>query len=177
MAMPFGGDDQGDGDGGSDGGGLMRRFFGMGSGPAPQQASRAQSPLGSGFIISRSGLVLTNNDVVAGASQVTVQLSGGREFKGAVLGTDPKTDVPVVCINGGGGFQPIQWSDSDHVRVGDSLFAVGSPFGFGNAVTAGIVSACSRDIGEGPYDDFLQVDAAINSTHRAGRCSTAAAVW
>lgn len=168
MAMPFGGDDQGSGDDGGDGGDLMRRFFGMGSGQAPQQAPQTQGALGSGFIISRSGLVLTNNHVVDGASQVTVQLSDGREFKGTVLGTDPKTDVAVVRINGGGSFQPVQWGDSNHIRVGDSVFAVGSPFGLGNTVTAGIVSARSRDIGEGPYDDFLQVDAAINSGNSGG---------
>jgi serine protease Do len=168
MAMPFGGDDQGDGDDAGTGGDLMRRFFGMGSGQAPQQPPREQGALGSGFIISRSGLVLTNNHVVDGASQVTVQLSDGREFKGTVLGTDPKTDVAVVRINGGGSFQPVQWGDSDHIRVGDSVFAVGSPFGLGNTVTAGIVSARSRDIGEGPYDDFLQVDAAINSGNSGG---------
>jgi serine protease Do len=170
MAMSFGGDDGGDadGEGGGDGGDLMRRFFGMGSGQAPQQAPREQGALGSGFIISRSGLVLTNNHVVDGASQVTVQLSDGREFKGTVLGTDPKTDVAVIRINGGGDFQPVQWGNSDHIRVGDSVFAVGSPFGLGNTVTAGIVSARSRDIGEGPYDDFLQVDAAINSGNSGG---------
>ena len=174
MAMPFGGGDGGDGDqgddGGSDGGSdLMRRFFGFGPGQVPQQqAPREEGALGSGFIIDRSGLVLTNNHVVDGASQVTVQLSDGREFKGTVLGTDPKTDVAVVRINGGGSFQPVQWGDSNHVRVGDSVFAVGSPFGLGNTVTAGIVSARSRDIGEGPYDDFLQVDAAINSGNSGG---------
>jgi serine protease Do len=128
----------------------------------------SQSALGSGFIIDSSGLVLTNNHVVDGATDVTVQLSNGREFPGKVLGRDPKTDVAVVKIQGGGRFQPILWGDSDKIRVGDSVFAVGSPFGLGNTVTAGILSARSREIGAGPYDDFLQVDAAINSGNSGG---------
>jgi len=170
MAMPFGGS----GGSGDDDGGQMndqlRRFFGFGSGPGEmqQQQAPAQRALGSGFIVDRSGIVLTNNHVVDGASEVKVQLSDGREFTGRVLGTDPKTDVAVVRINGGGNFRAVQWGDSDHIRVGDSVFAVGSPFGLGNTVTSGIISARSRDIGEGPYDDFLQVDAAINSGNSGG---------
>ena len=164
---PDGDGDEAGGDGGMED--QLRQFFGGQGGGAPQrQAPHEEGALGSGFIIDRSGIVLTNNHVVEGASQVTVQTSDGHEYKGTVLGTDPKTDVAVVRINGGGNFQPIQWGDSDHIRVGDSVFAVGSPFGLGNTVTAGIVSARSRDIGEGPYDDFLQVDAAINSGNSGG---------
>lgn len=147
---------------------LQRLFGGTEGGTPQQQAPHEEGALGSGFIIDRTGIVLTNNHVVDGASQVTVQTSDGHEYKGTVLGTDPKTDVAVVRINGGGNFQPIQWGDSNRIRVGDSVFAVGSPFGLGNTVTAGIVSARSRDIGEGPYDDFLQVDAAINSGNSGG---------
>jgi len=148
----------------------LGRLFGFrfGNAQAAPRQTPVESGLGSGFIIDRSGVVLTNNHVVDGASQVKVQLSDGREFKGIVLGTDPKTDVAVVKIQGGGTFQPVQWGDSDHIRVGDSVFAVGSPFGLGNTVTAGIISARSRDIGEGPYDDFLQVDAAINAGNSGG---------
>lgn len=168
MAMPLGSPD-GDEEGGSmqD---QLRRFFGpqVGAGNAPSQRAPLQGALGSGFIIDHSGIVLTNNHVVDGATQVKVQLSDGREFSGTVLGTDPKTDVAVVKIHGAGDFQPVQWGDSRHTRVGDSVFAVGSPFGLGNTVTAGIVSARGRDIGEGPYDDFLQVDAAINSGNSGG---------
>lgn len=141
---------------------------GFGPEEGRQAGQPAQRALGSGFIIERSGIVLTNNHVVDGATQVTVQLSDGREFKGQVLGADPKTDVAVVRILGGGSFKPVRWGDSDHIRAGDGVFAVGSPFGLGNTVTAGIVSARSRDIGEGPYDDFLQVDAAINSGNSGG---------
>ena len=139
-------------------------FFGMGMGEG-QPARRA---LGSGFIIDASGLVITNNHVVDGASQVRVKLSDGREFAGQVLGSDPKTDLAVVRIQGPGYFKPVHWGDSDRTRVGESVFAVGSPFGLGNSVTAGIISARGREIGAGPYDDFLQVDAAINSGNSGG---------
>jgi len=161
MSMPFGG-------GNGDMEDQLGRLFGFHNGQASPGQAPVERGLGSGFIIDRSGIVLTNNHVVDGASQVKVQLSDGREFRGIVLGTDPKTDVAVVKIQGGGNFQPVQWGDSDHVRVGDSVFAVGSPFGLGNTVTAGIISARSRDIGEGPYDDFLQVDAAINAGNSGG---------
>jgi len=148
----------------------LGRLFGFRSdrGQAARREGPVESGLGSGFIIDRSGIVLTNNHVVDGATQVKVQLSDGREYRGTVLGTDPKTDVAVVKINGGGTFAPVRWGDSDRIRVGDSVFAVGSPFGLGNTVTAGIISARSRDIGEGPYDDFLQVDAAINAGNSGG---------
>ena len=128
----------------------------------------AQRAVGSGFIVDRQGLVITNNHVVDGASKVAVTLSDGTERTARVLGTDPKTDIAVLRIEGGGEFQPVQWGDSDSLRVGENVFAVGSPFGLGNSVTAGIVSARGREIGAGPYDDFLQVDAAINSGNSGG---------
>ncbi|MGY2735689.1 trypsin-like peptidase domain-containing protein [Sphingomonas sp. UYP23] len=149
----------------------LRRFFGPQFAPGGRggaQQAPLQGALGSGFIIDKSGIVLTNNHVVDGATQVKVQLSDGKEYDGRVLGKDPKTDVAVVKIEGRGDFRPIEWGDSDRIRVGDSVFAVGSPFGLGNTVTAGIVSARSRDIGNGPYDDYLQVDAAINSGNSGG---------
>ncbi|WP_165374813.1 trypsin-like peptidase domain-containing protein [Sphingomonas montana] len=134
----------------------------------PEQPQGGRGALGSGFIVDASGLVITNNHVVEGADRVTVQMFDGREFAGRVLGRDPKIDVAVVQIEGRGRFTPIKWGDSDHIRVGDSVFAVGSPFGLGNTVTSGIVSARGREIGAGPYDDFLQVDAAINSGNSGG---------
>ncbi|MEG3167989.1 trypsin-like peptidase domain-containing protein [Sphingomonas sp. LB3N6] len=147
--------------------------FGMqdrrGQSEAPQQQQAPQrGSLGSGFIVDASGFVITNNHVVNGADRVTVQMSDGREFAGRVLGRDPKIDFAVVKIEGQGKFTPIKWGDSDHIRVGESVFAVGSPFGLGNTVTSGIVSARGREIGAGPYDDFLQVDAAINSGNSGG---------
>lgn len=124
--------------------------------------------VGSGFIIDESGLAITNNHVVDGAAKVRVKLSDGSERTATVLGRDQKTDIAVLRIEGGGKFQPVQWGDSDEIRVGESVFAVGSPFGLGNTVTAGIVSARGREIGAGPYDNFLQVDAAINSGNSGG---------
>ena len=171
VAMPFGSDDGGLSD-------RLGQLFGFGFPSAggqepfahprqPQQAPQ-RGALGSGFIVDASGLVITNNHVVEGADRVTVQMSDGRELSGRVLGRDPKIDVAVIRIEGGGRFVPIAWGDSDRIRVGDSVFAVGSPFGLGNTVTAGIVSARGREIGAGPYDDFLQVDAAINSGNSGG---------
>lgn len=124
--------------------------------------------LGSGFIVDGSGIVITNNHVVQGAREVLVKLGDGSERQARVLGRDPKTDIAVLRIEGGGKFRAVAWGDSDKIRVGDSVFAVGSPFGLGNTVTAGIVSARSREIGAGPYDDFLQVDAAINTGNSGG---------
>ena len=134
-------------------------------------AQRSQAPreaLGSGFIVDPSGIVITNNHVVDGASEVRVKLSDGTARSARVLGRDPKTDLAVLKIEGGGPFRAVRWGDSDRTRVGESVFAVGSPFGLGNSVTAGIVSARGREIGAGPYDDFLQVDAAINSGNSGG---------
>jgi serine protease Do len=138
--------------------------FGM---PAPREAPQTGG-LGSGFIVDAKGIVVTNNHVVGNARTVTVQLSDGRELPGKVLGRDPQTDLAVVQIEGGEGFKAVAWGDSDRARVGDAVFAVGSPFGLGSTVTSGIVSARGREIGAGPYDDFLQVDAAINSGNSGG---------
>ncbi|MBJ6120171.1 trypsin-like peptidase domain-containing protein [Sphingomonas mollis] len=168
MPMQFGSDD-------GDLSDRLGQLFGFAmpdGGERPSRPDPRQGPqrgaLGSGFIVDASGLVITNNHVVEGADRVTVQMSDGRELPGRVLGRDPKIDVAVVRIEGKGIFIPIKWGDSDHIRVGDSVFAVGSPFGLGNTVTSGIVSARGREIGAGPYDDFLQVDAAINSGNSGG---------
>lgn len=166
--MPYGSDD----DELAERLGQLFGFDPRGGGGQQVRPSQPQGPqrgaLGSGFIVDASGLVITNNHVVDGADRVTVQMSDGREFAGRVLGRDPKIDVAVVRIEGKGRFTPITWGDSDHIRVGDSVFAVGSPFGLGNTVTSGILSARGREIGAGPYDDFLQVDAAINSGNSGG---------
>ncbi len=141
---------------------------GWSGGQSGDEHSSNRAALGSGFVIDPSGLIVTNDHVVANARTVSVKFSDGRELTGRVLGRDPKTDLAVVRIEGGGRFTSIPWGDSDVIRVGDGVFAVGSPFGLGNTVTSGIVSARGREIGAGPYDDFLQVDAAINSGNSGG---------
>ncbi|UZK68839.1 trypsin-like peptidase domain-containing protein [Sphingomonas sp. S1-29] len=166
--MPFGRDGAGNDSEFADRLGELFGFDRGGPLGAPQPQAPSRSALGSGFIVDASGLVITNNHVVEGADRVTVQMSDGRELPGRVLGRDPKIDIAVIRIDAKGTFKPINWGDSDHIRVGDSVFAVGSPFGLGNTVTSGIVSARGREIGAGPYDDFLQVDAAINSGNSGG---------
>jgi serine protease Do len=132
---------------------------------APHEGSRQQGA-GSGFIIRADGVVLTNNHVVENAKEITVILSDGRELTGQVLGRDPKTDLAVVKIDGHA-LPVARLGDSDGLKVGDWVVAIGNPFGLNNTVTAGIVSAKGRAIG-GPYDDFIQTDASINPGNSGG---------
>lgn len=122
---------------------------------------------GSGFFIDAEGHIVTNNHVVENARSVTIVLENGREIEADVVGTDPKTDLAVLKVNARNLPKALSWGDSDAARPGDSIFAVGSPFGLGNTVTAGIVSARGRTIG-GQYDDFIQVDAPINRGNSGG---------
>ncbi len=147
-------------------GDLLRRYFEQQQG-IPEQRPRGQA-LGSGFIIDSSGIIVTNNHVVENASKLDVTLKDGREFEATLLGVDPKTDLAVLKIDAGKPLPSVQWGDSDKLRVGDPVFAVGAPFGLSGSVTAGIVSARGRDIGAGPYDDFIQVDAPINKGNSGG---------
>jgi serine protease Do len=140
---------------------FYRRFFG-----APQRQMKRQS-LGSGFIVSRDGYILTNNHVVDRADEITVKLYNQQEFKAKVIGTDRDTDLAVIKIDADN-LTPIFMGDSDKIDVGDWVLAVGSPFGLEQTVTQGIISAKGRIIGEGPYDDFLQTDAAINPGNSGG---------
>ncbi|MGL4541463.1 MAG: S1C family serine protease, partial [Polymorphobacter sp.] len=129
----------------------------------------ADEVLGSGFIVDAKGLVVTNAHVVEGGSKIRVRLASGREIAAELIGVDTKTDLAVLRISGDGAALPtVSWGESDKVRVGDAIFAVGSPFGLGSTVTSGIVSGRGREIGEGPYDDFLQIDAAINQGNSGG---------
>jgi serine protease Do len=148
---------------------LFKDFFERNGGNnRPQQPRRAQS-LGSGFIVSADGIVVTNNHVIADADEITVRLHDDAEFPAKLLGTDPKTDVAVLKIDTGGRVLPfVKFGDSDRMRVGDWVVAIGNPFGLGGTVTAGIVSARGRDIGQGPYDDFIQTDASINRGNSGG---------
>ena len=149
----------------------MRQFFEEFFGQqfiyeAPQQAIQG---LGSGVIVDREGHILTNNHVVERASEIIVKLKNGKEYSAEILGTDPKTDLAVLKLKGQRRYWPAaSMGDSDRVRVGDWVIAVGSPFGLEQTVTAGIISAKSRTIGHGPYDNFLQTDASINPGNSGG---------
>ncbi|MCU0660939.1 MAG: DegQ family serine endoprotease [Myxococcota bacterium] len=135
--------------------------------PGPEMDRKARS-LGSGFIIDKSGVVVTNNHVVAGADEIEVQLSDKRKFKGKVIGTDPRTDVAVLRLEGAKNLPTVMLGDSDALKVGDQVVAIGNPFGLDHTVTAGIVSAKERVIGAGPYDQFIQTDASINPGNSGG---------
>jgi len=124
--------------------------------------------LGSGFIIDPSGLVVTNNHVIADADEITVTLADSQSYKAELVGTDPKGDVALLRIKTPKPLTAVSFGNSDDMRVGDWVLAIGNPLGLGGTVTAGIVSARSRDINAGPYDDFLQTDAAINKGNSGG---------
>jgi serine protease Do len=142
---------------------LFRRFFG----DAPDRLPRRS--LGSGVIIDPSGIALTNAHVIDNASQIEVMTLDGSKYGAKVLGVDKKTDLAVLRIgNGKADFPALRLGDSNETRVGDWVVAIGSPFGLQATVTAGIISAKARHIGAGPYDDFLQTDAAINPGNSGG---------
>ncbi|MCR6497455.1 Do family serine endopeptidase [Shinella sp. CPCC 101442] len=123
---------------------------------------------GSGFFISEDGYVVTNNHVVADGSAYTVVLNDGTELDARLIGKDSRTDLAVLKVDDKRKFSYVQFADDSKVRVGDWVVAVGNPFGLGGTVTAGIVSARGRDIGSGPYDDYIQVDAAVNRGNSGG---------
>ena len=131
------------------------------------QQPEERHSLGSGFILSKDGYVITNNHVVDGADEVVVKNSDGEEFKAEVIGTDAKLDLALLKIKAKG-LRGVQLGDSDKLRVGDWVVAIGNPFGLEQTVTAGIVSAKGRVIGAGPYDNFIQTDAAINPGNSGG---------
>ncbi len=132
------------------------------------QSRRAQS-LGSGFIIDASGIVVTNNHVIENADKISVILANDEVFEAELIGRDQKTDIAVLKIDPGSStLTAVSFGDSDKLRVGDWVMAIGNPFGLGGTVTAGIVSARGRDIGSGPYDDFIQTDASINRGNSGG---------
>jgi len=131
-------------------------------------ADQVQHALGSGFIIRKDGEIVTNNHVIDGAQTITVTLSDGRKLPATVIGSDPLTDIALLKIDAGSDLPAVTFGDSATLRPGDNVFAMGSPFGLGGTVTSGIVSATSRDINAGPYDDFIQTDAAINRGNSGG---------
>jgi serine protease Do len=133
----------------------------------PQRPHKQRS-LGSGFIISNEGYILTNNHVIAGADEIKVKLSDGREFKGELKGSDEKLDLALIKITSKDHLPVATLGDSDAMEVGEWILAIGNPFGLSQTVTAGIISAKGRVIGSGPYDDFIQTDASINPGNSGG---------
>jgi serine protease Do len=154
----------------------MERFFRRFGGPdglppglrgGPRGGHGAVTGQGSGFFISADGYAVTNNHVVDGADKVEVTTDEGKTYTAKVIGTDPRTDVALIKVEGGSNFPFAKLSDGKP-RIGDWVLAVGNPFGLGGTVTAGIVSASGRDIGNGPYDDFIQIDAPVNKGNSGG---------
>ena len=130
---------------------------------------RKVSSLGSGFVIDASGLVVTNNHVIEGADEIIVNFIDGTKLKVVkILGHDPKTDLALLKVEPKKPLKAVNFGDSTTMRVGDWVMAIGNPFGLGGSVTVGIISATKRDINAGPYDDFLQTDAAINRGNSGG---------
>src|SRR5258708_6839289 len=154
----------------------MERFFRRFGGPdgmppglrgGPRGGRGAVTGQGSGFFISADGYAVTNNHVVDGAAKVEVTTDDGKTYSAKVIGTDARTDVALIKVEGGSNFPFAKLSDGKP-RIGDWVLAVGNPFGLGGTVTAGIVSASGRDIGNGPYDDFIQIDAPVNKGNSGG---------
>lgn len=144
---------------------MLRRF---GEARRPPAARRATS-MGSGFIVDPAGLVVTNNHVVENAREIAAITNAGKAIRAQLVGRDDKSDLAVLRLEAQAErFPAVPWGDSDRIEVGDWILAVGNPFGLGGTVTAGIVSARGRDLHAGPYDDFLQIDAPINTGNSGG---------
>jgi serine protease Do len=137
----------------------------QGQGPTQEEDARS---LGSGFIINADGTIVTNNHVIDGADEIVVMLTDGTRLPAKVVGADDKADLAVIKVDAGHPLPFVEFGDSDTAQVGDWVMAIGNPFGLGGSVTLGIVSARNRDIQEGPYDDFIQTDAAINQGNSGG---------
>lgn len=150
----------------------FRQFFGDQGTPMPRTPPQRQAPrseaLGSGFIVSADGTIVTNNHVVDGASSIKVTLDDGTELPAKLVGRDAKNDLAVLKVKTGKSLPTIKWGDSDRLMTGDQVLAIGNPFGIGTTVTAGIVSARGRDLHSGPFDDFIQIDAPINRGNSGG---------
>lgn len=159
---------------------VFRHFFGepFNGGPNPfeeffrqygtPQKEYKQQSLGSGFIIDKDGYIVTNNHVIDKADQIKVKLANDEEYDAEVVGRDPKTDLALIKIEGAKNLKPLPLGDSEKLKVGSWVVAIGSPFGLEQTVTAGIVSSKNRVIDAGPYDDFIQTDASINPGNSGG---------
>ncbi|MDF1577649.1 MAG: DegQ family serine endoprotease [Desulfobulbales bacterium] len=147
---------------------LLKKFFDF---PMPEelpeQERKAQS-LGSGVIISADGYIVTNNHVVDGAEEIKVRLTNHQEYDAKIIGRDPKTDVALIKVEPENGLTAVNFGDSDKIRVGEWVVAIGNPYGFENTVTTGIVSGKGRSFGSGPYENFIQTDASINMGNSGG---------
>ncbi|MEW6672035.1 MAG: DegQ family serine endoprotease [Thermodesulfobacteriota bacterium] len=142
---------------------FFNKFFGE-----EQQRDYKQRSLGSGFIIDKEGFIVTNNHVVENADKIKVKLKNGDEYDAEIVGRDANTDIALIKIKAKNSLPVLKIGDSDAIKVGQWVVAIGSPFGFEQTVTAGIVSAKGRVIGSGPYDDFIQTDASINPGNSGG---------
>ena len=129
---------------------------------------RKASALGSGFIISSKGVVITNNHVIQDAEDILVRVNGDKQYKAKVIGADPLSDIAVLQIDSKDKFVPVKFGDSDKARIGDWVIAIGNPFGLGGTVTSGIISARNRSIGLSRYEDYIQTDASINQGNSGG---------
>jgi serine protease Do len=134
----------------------------------PQRREQRVPSLGTGFVISAEGFILTNHHVVADVDEIEVRFQDGSSASGKIVGVDPKTDLALLRVEGVDGLRPLTLGDSDEILPGDWVVAIGNPFGLSHTVTVGIVSAKGRQLGHGPYDDFIQTDAAINPGNSGG---------
>jgi serine protease Do len=126
------------------------------------------SSLGSGFVIDPQGYIVTNNHVIEGADDIEVNFADGSKLKAKLIGTDTKTDLSVLKVEPKAPLKFVKFGDSSGMRIGDWVMAIGNPFGFGGSVTVGIISGRGRNINAGPYDNFIQTDAAINKGNSGG---------
>ena len=150
---------------------LFRDFFnrrGQGENQNRDRGPRRVNSLGSGFIIDPAGIVVTNNHVIADADEITVILNDGTRLKAELIGNDKKTDLALLKVKADKPLKAVKFGDSEKLRLGEWVIAIGNPFSLGGTVTAGIVSARNRDINSGPYDNYIQTDAAINRGNSGG---------
>ena len=137
-------------------------------GTPPPRQRRSETAAGSGFIIDKEGLIVTNNHVIANSSSITVILHDGTSLQAKLIGADKKTDLAILKVETDIDLKPVEWGNSDEAKVGNWALAIGNPFGLATTVTLGIVSAKARDINAGPFDDFIQTDAPINRGNSGG---------
>lgn len=145
---------------------FLKKRQGEGGGQTP--SDRTVTSMGSGFVIDAQGFLVTNNHVVEGAEKITVKFQDGTELKAELVGRDAKTDLAVIKVKSDKPLPVVSFGDSDKLRIGEWVMAIGNPYGLGGSVSLGIVSARNREINSGPYDDFIQTDAAINRGNSGG---------